>query len=420
MMRFSGRFGLAGLVLCLAAAMVFAVTSVASSAEKPIKIGMIDCYTGGAAAFTKPALMGWQMVIDEINAKGGINGRKIEILTRDSKFKPDEALAHAKELVLKERVDFLAGTVSSSSALAVSQFAKQKKKLFIVHISRSHRITGEKGHRYVFRGCPSAAIEGLAGAKYASQQPYKKWYIIGDDYEYGHSIADNFWGGLKKMKPGVEKIDEAWPKVGETDYTPYLTALAAKKPDAVYAAFGASGLIAFMKQAKLFGLFDKFPVYAFALADSLFPKALKQDMPVGVYGGDNYLWYYPDTPANKKFVKDYLDFTTKAGKPDPYPSGIGSFAGYCCAKFLTEAIRKAGTTKNEKVIDALEGLTIDTPIGKIKMRACDHQAETPAFWGKIEKVEGFPFPVIKNVVATPPGETIPSCEEIAKDRKKAK
>jgi branched-chain amino acid transport system substrate-binding protein len=419
-MLFSLRFGFAGVLLGLATVVILAVTPTASLAEKPIKIGMIDCYTGGAAAFTKPALMGWQMVIEEINSKGGINGRKIEILTRDDKFKADEALAHARELILKEGVDFLAGTVNSSGALAVSEFAKQKKKLFMVHISRSHRITGDKGHKYVFRGCPSAAIEGLAGAKYASQQPYKNWYIIGDDYEYGHSIAENFWDGLKKMKPDVEKVGEVWPKLGETDYSPYLTALVAKKPDAVYAAFGASGLIAFMKQAKLFGLFDQVPVYAFALGDSLFPKALKEDMPVGAYGGVNYLWYYPDTPENKAFVKQYLDFTTKAGAPDPYPSGIGSFAGYCCAKFLTEAIKKAGTTNTEKVIAALEGMTIDTPIGKIKMRECDHQAETPAFWGKIEKVEGFPFPVIKNVVVTPPGETMPSCEEIAAARKKAK
>jgi branched-chain amino acid transport system substrate-binding protein len=406
--------------LFLALVLVWAMIPATAIAQKPIKIGMIDCYTGGAAAFTKPALMGWQMVIEEVNSKGGINGRKIEILTRDDKFKADEALAHARELILKEGVDFLAGTVSSSAALAVSEFAKQKKKIFMVHISRSHRITGDKGHKYVFRGCPSAAIEGLAGGEYASKKPYKKWYIIGDDYEYSHSIAENFWAGLKKNKPDVEQVGDAWPKLGETDYTPYLTALVAKKPEAVYAAFGASGLIAFMKQAKLFGLFDKFPVFAFALGDSLFPKALKENMPIGAYGGVNYLWYFPDTPENKNFVKQYLDFTTKAGEPDPYPSGIGSFAGYCCAKFMVDAIRKAGSTDTEKVITALEGLTIETPIGKIKMRACDHQAETPAFWGQLAEVPGYPFPVMKDIVETPPDKVIPSCEEIAESRKGAK
>ena len=154
--------------------MILAMATI-SSAGKPIKIGMIDCYSGGAAAYTKPALNAWKMVIDEFNAKGGLNGRKIELVVRDDKFKPDEALSSAHELVLKENVDFLAGTINSASGLAVSEFAKQKKKLFIIHVSRSDRITGEKGHRYVFRGCPSADIEGLAGGEFAASMPFKKW-----------------------------------------------------------------------------------------------------------------------------------------------------------------------------------------------------------------------------------------------------
>jgi len=184
--------------------------------------------------------------------------------------------------------------------------------------------------------------------------------------------------------------------------------------------FSPGELLPFFKQAKLFGLFDKVPVFAFALADSLFPKVLKENMPTGVYGATNYLWYYPDTPANKAFVKKYLEYTTKAGKPDPYPSGIGAFGGYCSAMFLTKAILKAGSVDTNKVIKALEGLTIDTAIGPIKMRACDHQAVTPAFWGKIDNVPGYPFPIIKDVVMTPAKKVISTCKEISAARKAAK
>ena len=201
-----------------------------AGAQKPIKVGLIDAFSGGAAAITKPSLVGWQIVIDEFNAKGGLDGRKIELLVRDDKFKPDEALSHARELVLKEGVEFLAGTTNSASCLAISEFVKKRKMVFVVHIARSHRITGDKGHEYVFAACPNAAIEGLAVGAYAATAPHKKWYIIGEDYEYGHSIADNFWKGMKKNKPDVEKVGEAWPKLQETDYTPYLTALTAKKP----------------------------------------------------------------------------------------------------------------------------------------------------------------------------------------------
>ena len=162
-------------------------------------------------------------------------------------------------MVLKENVDFLAGTINSASGLAVSEFAKQKKKLFIIHVSRSDRITGEKGHRYVFRGCPSADIEGLAGGEFAASMPFKKWYVIGEDYEYGHSIADNFWKGLKKNKPDVEKIGEAWPKVGETDYSPYMTALAAQKPDASLCCFWRFRAACFHQTGETFRLDRKIP-----------------------------------------------------------------------------------------------------------------------------------------------------------------
>jgi len=389
-------------------------------AARPIKVGLLDCYTGGAAAFTKPALVAWQMVVDEFNAKGGLHGRKMEIITRDTKFKPEQAVSDARELILKNRVDFLAGTISSGCALAVSQFAKTKKKVFIVHIARSARITGEKGNKYVFRGCPHTAIEGGAGGAYAAKMPYHSWYIIGDDYEYGHAIADGFWKGLVKNKPDVVKVGEVWAKLKETDYTPYLTALMAKKPDAVYAAFGAADLISFTRQANLFGLYQKVPVFEYALGDSIFPQVLKQNMPVGAYGGINYLWYYPDNAANKAFVKKYRELSKKMGHEDLYPSGLGSFGGYCSAKFLTEAILKADSVKTDKVIKALEGLTIQTALGPIKMRACDHQALTPTFWGETAKVPGYPFPILKDIVMTPADKVIPSCEEIARERKQAK
>ena len=103
-----------------------------SRSEAPIKVGVIDSYTGAAAFITKQALNGWNMAVDEFNAKGGLKGRKIEIITRDDKNKADEALAHARELLLKENVDFLGGTINSACALSVSEFARTRKKIFML------------------------------------------------------------------------------------------------------------------------------------------------------------------------------------------------------------------------------------------------------------------------------------------------
>jgi branched-chain amino acid transport system substrate-binding protein len=404
------------LVMVLMLAPVILISPETCRSEPPIRIGIIDAYTGGAAYNTKLALYGWQMVVDEFNAKGGLNGRKIELITRDDKFKADEALAHARELILKEKVDFLGGMMNSGAALAVSEYAKTKKKIFMAHCSYGHRITGEMGHRYVFRSCATTGIQGTAQGFYAATKPFKRWYIIGDDYEHGRSVAEAFVKGLKQRKPDAVIIGEAWPKVGETDYTPYLSAMMAQKPDAVYGAWGGSAHVPFTKQAKMFGLFDKTPYLAGFLGDPIFAKALKESYPIGVYTANSYLWYYPATPANKEFVQKYMNYAAKKGDIDAYPAE-SSFTGYMGARFLTEAILKAKSTKTEDVINALEGLTLETAIGPITMRACDHQAMYPTFIGQIASIPGYPFPILKDIMTVSAKESAPSCEVIAALRK---
>jgi branched-chain amino acid transport system substrate-binding protein len=410
------RFFVRSLIVVFLFTLIIFAMPQTSRCEPPIKIGIIDSYTGPAAHITKQALNAWQMAVEEFNAKGGLKGRKIEIITRDDKFKVDEAVAHARELVLKEKVDFLAGTINSGGALAVSEFAKSKKKIFMAHLSYTHRLTGELGHRYVFRSCTSADVMGRSGGYYAGTKPYKKWYIIGDDYEFGHSMADNFLKGLKKKNPEAVVIGEAWPKVGETDYTPYLSAMMAQKPDAVFGAWGGSALVPFPKQAKMFGLFEKMPFFAYFLSDSIFPRVLKESYPVGIYSGNSYLWYYPETKANKEFVQKYLEYTTKKGEPEPY-AAEAVFAGYTGARFLMEAMLKAKSAKTEDVINAMEGLTLQTASGPVTMRACDHQVISPVFWGQIASLPNYPFPVMKDLYTISAGEVAPTCEEIAASRK---
>ncbi|NVM26925.1 MAG: ABC transporter substrate-binding protein, partial [Desulfobacterales bacterium] len=192
-----------------------------SSAAKPIKVGIIDCYSGPAAMFCKEALNGFKLALDEIN-KEGVLGKKIEFTTRDTKFKVDIGLSVAKELVMREGVDLLVGTISSGVAMAVSDYCKREKVPLIVWISKSERITGEKGHRYVFSTGENTAIAGKAGGVALSKKPFKKYWIAGDDYEYGHAIANAAWRNLKQRKPEVEKIGESWWKVGEPDLVPYI------------------------------------------------------------------------------------------------------------------------------------------------------------------------------------------------------
>ena len=154
-------------------------------AQAPIKVGLIETYTGPATTFTNDVRDAFKLAIDEINAKGGVVGRKIEYTTRDDKFKVDLALSMAKELVMNEKVDILVGTINSAGALAVSELCKAEKIPFLVTFSKSDKITGEKGHRYVFSITENTTMIGKAAAVGLSKRSFVKYWIAGDDTNTG-------------------------------------------------------------------------------------------------------------------------------------------------------------------------------------------------------------------------------------------
>ena len=196
-----------------------------SYAAKTLKIGIVDCYSGPPSTYTNDVRDAFKMEVAQLNASGGILGRQIEVLTRDSKFKVDLGLSAAKELIYRENVDILMGTINSALALAVSNMCKKEKVPFFVTFSKSAKITGAQGHRYVFSITENTALAGKAAAVGLAKKPYKKYWIAGDDYEYGHAIADGVWDNLQKMKPDVELLGQSWWKVGEPDFTPYILSL---------------------------------------------------------------------------------------------------------------------------------------------------------------------------------------------------
>jgi len=376
---------------------------------KNIKVGIIDCYSGPAAVYGQDALNGFKLALQEINKKG-VLGKKIEFSTRDTKFKVDLALNMAKELVLRGDVDILVGTINSGAALAVSEAVAKKEKVpFIAWISKSENITGKKGHRYVFSTGENTAMAGKSGGVALSQKPYIKYWIAGDDYEYGHAIADAAWRNLKARKPEVELIGKSWWKPGEPDLIPYITSILAAKPDAVIFCTGGRSMTNIMKAIKATGMAEKVPVYVHTATDHAVLKPLGLDAPEGVMGTMDYHFYYPDLSANKRFVKD---FEAAYGHPPGFPA----FHGYNTANFIAAAYEKAGSVDKEKFIDAMEGLKIDSPVGKIEMRACDHQVIMPMFLG-VTKLSPEKGVAISSDIHTLRGaEVMPSCQEIMEAR----
>ncbi len=380
-----------------------------TNAQAPIKVGIIDSYSGPPTTFTYDVRDAFKLAIDEVNAKGGVVGRKIEFTTRDDKFKVDLALSMAKELVMMEKVDLLMGTINSAATLAVSEYCKTEKIPFIVTFSKSEKITGEKGHRYVFEVSENTMMIGRAAAAGLAKKPYIKYWIAGDDYEYGHACADATWNTLKKLKPKVELMGQSWWKVGEPELTPYLTAIASKKPDAVIFSPGGATITNVMKVSKTTGFAEKFPIYLHTATEHSNLAPIGLDAPEKVIGTSNYHFYYPDTPKNKAFAKAFKD----AYGRDPK---VGALYGYLAGQFVTKALEKAGKMDREKFIDALEGMKVDSPIGEIQMRAFDHQAMLPMFMGVTKKVPQYPFLIASDIVTIPAKDLMPSIEEIKKAR----
>jgi branched-chain amino acid transport system substrate-binding protein len=381
----------------------------AVKAEPPIKVGIIDTYTGPPTTYTYDVRDAFKLAIDELNAKGGILGRKIEFTTRDDKFKVDIALSMAKELVMNEKVDILMGTINSAGALAVSEFCKTEKTPFLVTFSKSDKITGEKGHRYVFSITENTVMIGKAAAVGLAKRPFLKYWIAGDDYEYGHALADGVWSNLKRIKPQVERIGQSWWKVGEPELTPYLTAITSAKPDAVIFATGGASMVNVMKAVKATGFADKIPMFIHTATELSTLAPLGLEAPEKVIGTSNYHFYFPDTPKNKAFAKAFREAFGREPK-------VGALYGYIAAQLISKALEKAGKMDREKFIDALENLKLDSPVGEVEMRAYDHQAMLPMFMGVTKKVPEYPFLIAGDIVTIPAKEVMPTIEEIKKAR----
>jgi branched-chain amino acid transport system substrate-binding protein len=400
------------LMLSLAILAMFLILQPAGiMAQGSIKVGILDTYSGPPAVYGNDALNGFKLALNDINKKG-VLGKKIEFTTRDDKFKVDIGLSMAKELVMMEKVDLIVGTINSAVSLAVSDYVKGENIPFIVWISKTEKITGEKGHRYVFSTAENTYMAGKAGGVALSKKPYLKYWIAGDDYEYGHAIADAAWRNLKALKPKVELIGQSWWKVGEPDLIPYITAMTSAKPDAVIFATGGASMTNALKAIKSTGMSEKIPIWIHTATDHAVLKPLGAEAPEGVMGTMDYHFYYPDTKANKAFVKAFQD---AYGNPPGFPA----FHAYITARLIAKSFTKAGAIDKEKFINAMEGMKVDSPVGEVEMRACDHQAVLPMFLGVTKKVPQYDFIISTDIVTLPGKDVMPTCEEIKKVRGKS-
>jgi len=348
-------------------------------AQEPIRIGELNSYKV-FAAFLEPYRKGWELAQEEVNASGGVLGRRIEIVSRDDNGNPGDAVRVAEELLAREKVDFLMGTFASNVGLAVSDLAKQRKVLFLAAEPLTDKIVWENGNRYTFRLRPSTYMQTAMLIPAAAKLNRKRWAIVYPNYEYGQSATAAFKELLKKAQPGVEFVAEQATPLGKLDAGPVVQALADAKPDAIFSSLFAGDLARFVREGDTRGLFKGREVVNLLGGEPEYLDPLKDEAPEG-WWVTGYPWYAIQTPEHEKFLEAYRK------RWNDYPRA-GSVVGYTAVMSAVAAIRKAGSTDSEKLASAMRGLQVDTPFGPITYRALDHQSTMGAYVGRTSRKDG--------------------------------
>jgi branched-chain amino acid transport system substrate-binding protein len=353
--------------------------SAAASAQGTIRIGELNSYKA-FPAFLEPYRKGWTLAIEEINAAGGVNGAKLEVISRDDNGNPGDAVRVAEELASREQVDLLMGTFASNVGLAVSDFAKQRKLLFLAAEPLSDKLVWESGNRYTFRLRASTYMQTAMLIPEAARLKKKRWALVYPNYEYGQSAANAFKKLLKARQPDVEFVVELTPPLGKVDAGAIVQAMSAAKPDAIFSALFGADLAKFVREGNTRGLFRDRPVVNLLAGEPEYLDPLKDETPDGWYV-TGYPWSEIASPEHKRFLAAYQK------RWNDYPR-LGSVVGYSAAMSVAAAIRKAGSTDTEKLIAAMQDLAVETPFGRIRFRTLDHQSTMGAYVGRLAKKDG--------------------------------
>ena len=365
--------------LRIAVLSALALAAALPAAAQTIKLGELNSYKV-FPAFLEPYKRGMELALDEVNAAGGVLGRKLEIVIRDDNGTPGDAVRVAEELVSREKVVMLLGTFPSNVGLAVADFAKQRKVPFLAAEPLTDKIVWENGNRYTYRLRASTYMQTAMLVPEAAKLGRKRWAIVYPNYEYGQAATAAFKRQMIALQPGgLEFVEQAVP-LGKIDAGPVVQALLDAQPDAIFSSLFGADLARFVREGQLRGLFRDRPVFNLLGGEPEYLDPLKDEAPVGWYV-TGYPWYALDTPEHRRFRSAYQ------ARFNDYPR-LGSVVGYSTVIAAAAALKKAGSTDPEKIVAALSGLTFGSPFGSVTFRPLDHQSTMGAYVGRTAVKDG--------------------------------
>ncbi|QRG08439.1 ABC transporter substrate-binding protein [Xanthobacter dioxanivorans] len=363
----------------LALAATLLASGAARAQQSEIKVGEINSYSS-LPAFTEPYRKGMELALKQINDAGGIKGKKLVIISKDDGGKPGDALTAANELVSRDGVVMISGGFLSNVGLALSDFAKQKKVVYLAAEPLTDAIVWSKGNDYTFRLRTSNYMQAAMLAEEAAKLPAKRWATIAPNYEFGQSFVAVFKELLTKKRPDVEFVAEQWPPLGKIDAGPVLQAIDAAKPDAILNATFAGDLVKLVREGNTRGVFKDRAVVSYLTGEPEYLDPLKDETPNGwIVSG--YPWYSINTPEHKAFLDAYQQLHKD------YPR-LGSIVGYSTVMSIAALLKGTDDYSTDGLVKGMKDLKVDTPFGPIVYRAGDHQSTLGAYIGKTALKDG--------------------------------
>src|SRR3981081_4615398 len=365
----------AGLVAASQVAAPFVITA---RGENPVRMGMVDPLTGGYAAPAGHEVRGAKLAVEQLNAKGGILGRQVELLVEDSANDVGTGVQKARKLIERDQVNFMIGDVNSGIAAAIAQVTSEKRILHIVSGGHTDSITGKDCKWNVFRVCNTTRMEANSVSSVLYSKYGKKWHFITPDYAFGHTLYGACTDNLKRL--GVPlRANEPTP-LGTTYFSAYLIKARAANPDVMILLVQGSDMINCLKQVVQFGLNKQIHVAGTQQElESL--AALPPEARIGVWMFEWY-WKQPGVPGVEKFVADIRKVNN-----GNVPTARHWF-GYTSAMSFALVANREKTTDAVKLAAALENFELPDDVklqpNKVYYRKGDHQLMTSAFVGEAQ------------------------------------
>ena len=346
---------------------------VSRAQNKPIRIGMPTILSGRVAMLGQASSNAATLEVEKFNAAGGLNGRKIELVIRDSKGQPQEAARVARELVTSENCEILLDAEASSGAFAVHEVARDLGVLVMHSVSETSSLSADPkvrtplGFRCARQGIHDAIVGGAYAAQVAKAKNLKRWMTVSPDYAYGRDTTAEYFEYLKHFNKDIEVVGQVWPKLFQADYSENITRLVQGKPQALYSALWGGDMTSFIDQAGIYALFKDKQFFSPNLAEYAVLTAVK-NVPPNMHSGNRYLRSFPNTPANNAWADAYQAKFKELALNWSWENSAG-------INLIMTAMKKANSSDGKKIAEVLRGLKIDSPFGAdgtLTMRAADH------------------------------------------------